>query len=55
MYIGYVFLGILVVEESKINGNKIKIFVGLFTSSILCFLYDDGVLAPKFLIYHNKI
>jgi hypothetical protein len=35
MYIRYVLLGELVVEESKLNGNKIKIFVGPFTSSIV--------------------
>jgi len=53
----YVLLGALVVEGSKIKGNKIKIFVGPFTTRILCFyfLYDDGVSAPKFLTCHNKI
>jgi hypothetical protein len=35
MYLRYVFLGILVVEENKINGNQIKIFVGPLLSSIL--------------------
>jgi hypothetical protein len=52
-----VLLGVLVVEGSKIYGNKIKIFVGPFTSSIVrfFFLYAAGVSAPKSLTYHNKI
>jgi len=50
----HVLLGTPAVEGSKINGNKIKIFVGPFTSSFVFFyfLYDDGASAPKFLTFH---